>query len=193
MVGLKMAALADAVNILKIRFDEDLKCIETGTIRSYNERYGSTFLIAATLGDRGSLVSVDISSKSIKISKDICKLLTNVEWVHSDSLEYLKNQKNKFHLVFLDSVNDENHIFEEFKLLVPRIISGGIIVVDDAGVTREGKKNRGVQEKGRKISKFLLSIGCENFVRDKDSVVQLWIEMENSVSKKIREVLKLDS
>lgn len=190
MENLVMINLVEAIKILKVRFSEDLRCIETGTIRSYTEKHNSTLHISEALGNRGSLISVDISPKSIEISMDICRKM-NVKWICSDSLEYLKKQDAKFHFAFLDSMNSRDHIFEEFKLLVPQMIPGGIIIVDDAGVTFDGKeKSNTPQEKGRKISKFLLALEHTNFVRNSSHGAQLWIDMKNSVGKIIREALK---
>ena len=165
-----------AIGELKTRFTEPLVCIETGTIRSYVEKHNSTLRISKALGVNGHLTSVDINPKSIQISKDICKKCSNITWVHSDSLDYLRRQKDNFHFAFLDSVNNQNHIFEKFKILLPRMIDGGIIIVDDAGVTLDGKKQPGIQEKGRKVSEFLLSLGCKNFVRNSSHGTQLWID-----------------
>ena len=100
-----MVQLTLAINLLKDRFPiEHIKCIETGTIRSYHEHHGSTFIISKALGNRGSLISVDYEPKSIVISKDICKNTANVKWVLSDSITYLKANHDKFHFAFLDSL-----------------------------------------------------------------------------------------
>lgn len=185
---LVMHNLKQAINELKIRFDGNLICIETGTIRSYTEKHESTRHISEALGARGRLISIDKNLKSIQISKDICKDCSNITWVHLNSLNYLMNQKDNFHFAFLDSVNDRNYIFEEFKLIVPRMISGGIIIVDDAGVTFDGKENlKTPQEKGRKISEFLLSSGHKNFVRNSLHGTQLWINIKDLVLEKKKE------
>jgi len=165
---------------LQKRFMEDLKCIETGTIRSYAEKHNSTLHISQALGNRGNLVSVDIAPKSIQISKDICKDCSNITWIHSDSLVYLKEQKKTFHFAFLDSVNDRDHIFEEFKLILPYMIPNGIIIVDDAGVDLTGAERVDIlPEKGRKISEFLLSLGYKDFIRySATNRTQLWIDLK---------------
>lgn len=176
-----MINLSVAINILKDRFPTaHIKCIETGTIRSYHEHHGSTFVISKALGNRGSLISVDNLPKSITISKDICKNTTNVKWVLSDSVEYLKANHNKFHFAFLDSKNVSNFIYEEFRLIAPKIIAGGIIIVDDAGVDIDGRVAEGVQQKGHKIAKLLKSLDCTNFVkRAPGHGTQLWIDTKS--------------
>lgn len=173
-----MANLATAINILKERFPGRIKCIETGTIRSYSEHHGSTLVISKTLGNRGSLISIDCMPKSITISRDICKNVANVKWVLSDSVKYLKANHDKFHFAFLDSKNDPDFIFEEFRLIGPKIIDGGIIIVDDAGVDTKGEiLSTTMQKKGHKIAAFLKSFGCRDFVRKAPCHgTQLWID-----------------
>ena len=180
-----MINLIKALNELKDRFDGMLSCIETGTIRSYDEHHDSTLHISKALGDKGCLTSVDINPKSIEISMHICKEATNVEWVCSDSLEYLKEiQNKKFHFAFLDTKNDSDFIFEEFNLVFPKIIVGGIIIVDDAGVNYDGDAILTVeQKKGHKIAKLLKSLGCTNFVRYSPHGTQLWIDITESLHK----------
>lgn len=165
MMAEVMLHLNTAVNVLKKRFTERIKCIETGTIRSYSEHHGSTLVISKALGDKGSLISVDYKPKSMVISKDICKNVTNVQWVLSDSITYLKQNQEKFHLAFLDSQNNPDFIFEEFKLVLPKMIAGGIIIVDDAGVDVDGKiLTNTIQVKGHRVSGLLKSLGCDNYV-----------------------------
>ena len=166
--GSIMQHVTDTVHEVKSRFpQEQILAIETGTIRSYDERHNSTYHISRALGDRGSLISVDISTDSIRRSKNICYDTTNVEWVHSDSMQYLRRQKDiKFHFVFLDSVNDKDLIFEEFRLVVPMMVEDGILMVDDAGITEDG---RGIDasvaaQKGHRLWDFLKSCGIQPLV-----------------------------
>jgi len=187
-----MVNLRKVVDILKIRFGEELRCIETGTIRSYTEKHESTRHISEALGLRGSLISIDVNSESIKVSKDICKnCCDNIVWVHSNSLEYLKEQDNTFHFVFLDSVNDKNYIFEEFKLVVPRLVPGGILIVDDAGVLLDGSVDSSkVPEKGHRIAEFLSSLECADFVVESPHGTQLWVDTMNLELNNLIENLK---
>lgn len=179
-----MVNLVKALNILKERFEGKLRCIETGTIRSYGEHHESTLHISKALSNRGCLISVDIEPKSIEISMNICKGTKNVEWVCSDSLDYLKNVQSMFHFAFLDTKNDPDFIFEEFRVIFPKMIVGGIIVVDDAGVNFDGDVViTAEQKKGHKISKFLKSLDYTNFVRYSPHGNQLWIDVTESLCK----------
>ena len=173
-----MVNLGIAIDILKNRFPgQHIKCIETGTIRSYNEHHGSTLVISKALGNRGSLISIDYEPTSIAISKDTCKNVKNVTWILSDSVKYLKANQDKFHFAFLDSQNDPDFIFEELRWIWPKVIAGGIIIVDDAGVDAKGKIVEGLQKKGHKIAAFLTTKGCTDFVRTAPyHGTQLWID-----------------
>jgi predicted O-methyltransferase YrrM len=127
-----MEVLRDCINL--VGNNKYIKALETGTIRSYNERHESTRWLGETIKE-GKIISVDNNPNSITVSKDICKHLNNIEWILGDSLEVLaKQEKESFHFILLDSVNDRHHIFEEFKLALTLIKNGGIIVIDDFGV-----------------------------------------------------------
>jgi predicted O-methyltransferase YrrM len=143
---------------------ESILAIETGTIRSYDENHLSTYHISRELGDRGSLISVDLSGDSIRKSRNICHGATNVEFVESDSIQYLRNLRDKkFHFAFLDSVNDKDIIFEEFRLLAPMMAESGILMVDDAGITPDGRTfDISVPaQKGHRVWQFLADCGID--------------------------------
>lgn len=160
-----MQHVIGAINEIKNTFaNQQINAIETGTIRSYYEKHFSTYHIARTLDDRGNLTSVDISADSIRISEQICHTLTNIRYVKSDSIEYLKKLKDvKFHFAFLDSVNDKEFIFEEFKLIIPMMIEGSVLMVDDAGITADSYEIDGSvsAQKGHKVLRFLSACGIQ--------------------------------
>jgi len=160
------AAMQHVVNVvdeIKRSFPrQQINAIETGTIRSFHEKHFSTYHISCALGNRGSLISVDISADSIRISRQVCHGSRNVEFVHSDSIKYLKALKGiRFHFALLDSVNDKNYILEEFRLIVPMMVEGGILIVDDAGITRDGSRidTSVAAQKGHLIWEFLRTCG----------------------------------
>jgi predicted O-methyltransferase YrrM len=144
-------------NVVKSLFDkfDYLNGLETGTIRSYDEKHESTRHISEVLQSNGRLKSIDNNENSIKISQDICNNAENVEWILSDSIEYLSKDEDKYHFVFLDSVNDRDHIFEEFKLVFDRVHDGGVIIVDDSGVNMPSYNPA---EKGLKVFDFLINL-----------------------------------
>jgi hypothetical protein len=187
--------LIKAVEELKKRFpNEQLKCLETGTLRNPNHNHSSTLHISNTLGDKGTLISIDMNPEAIKVSKEVCKHNTNVEWVLSDSLDYLVNSKDKFHFVFLDSVNCKETIFKEFKSVMPYMLTGGILIVDDAAVHMDGGVNtKTTREKGHKITAFLMSLGISGFIVESPIGTQLWIDITETTLKTILENLHVQT
>jgi predicted O-methyltransferase YrrM len=146
-----MHRVREEVKNLYNNFDK-LNCIETGTIRTFTEKHESTRHISEVLGDRGHLKSLDIEPKHIEISKKIVGDVDNVEWIECDSIDYLRSDKDHYNFVFLDSVNDPNHIMEEFKLVAKRVYVGGAIMIDDAGTDMQGNytPNPNQQHQARK-------------------------------------------
>ena len=191
-----MQEVAKALSELKERFDEQLRCIETGTIRSYYEMHESTRHIAEMLGERGQLVSVDQNPRSIEISKDICRKCENVEYVLSSSTEYLSRLRDEhFHFALLDSANDKELIFREFELLIPHMKEGSIIIIDDAGINIDGssKKTSNPAEKGHKVWQILMEndIPFKVVPTTKNHGTQLRIDLNSKVLSKVKEVLDL--
>lgn len=163
-----MQHVIESIHEIKTPFErEPIFAIETGTIRSYNENHLSTYHIAKELGGRGCLVSVDISGQSIKKSRNICYGATNIEFVQSDSIQYLRGlQGRKFHFALLDSVNDKDVIFNEFRLIAPMMAENGILMVDDAGITPNGQVIDGSvpAQKGHRVWQFLKDCGAESSI-----------------------------
>jgi len=160
-----MQNLIDTINELKNTFpNEHIEAIETGTLRTFHSTGQSTDCISQALGDRGRLTSVDISADSIRISKNFCYDALNIEWVQSDSVTYLRELKhNKFHFAFLDSVNDKDVIFDEFRLLIPMMLENSILMIDDAGIMEDGCciDNTVEAQKAHRVWRFLKFCGAE--------------------------------
>ena len=160
-----MQNVSDAIYELKEKFPNDIiKTIEFGTIPVVDASSSgqSTILISYALGDRGSLISVDHNIKSIEASKEVCQRRDNIIWVESDSVEYLKKCDDVFHFAFLDSHPDKDVTFREFALVVPKMIIGGILMIDDAGITKDGQNidNTGCT-KAHKVWEFLRNIDAD--------------------------------
>lgn len=181
-----MLEVRQTVQSLLDKFDF-VKCLETGTIRSYSEKHESTRHISEVLGDRGHLKSIDNNENSLNISKDICKNATNVEWILSDSLEYLDKDTDLYHFVFLDSVNDAEHILKEFKLIIGRIHDGGILMIDDSGVNMS--QNNPAQ-KGIAVAKLLRSLDIQFDLLQASHCTQILLHINNSTQNKIKETLE---
>ena len=192
--GVVMQNIIAAIQELKRRVAEQICCIETGTIRSYDEKHESTRHIADTLGSRGHLISVDISPDSIRISKDICKGRTNIKWVLASSTDYIKSLQNeRFHFAFLDSANDKDLIFSEFTLLIPHMAEDSIVIIDDAGMTLNGQRQDRLVlgEKGHRVGEFLATHGVpfEVLLTTAEHGTQLRIDLNDSNRKRIEQAL----
>jgi predicted O-methyltransferase YrrM len=168
---------------------ETLSCLETGTIRTYHEKHESTRHISNVIGENGHLKSIDIEPKSIAISKDICKNASNVEWILSSSLDYLQNDDDMYHFVLLDSVNNADYIFDEFKNVVKRIHVGGTIMIDDAGVDMNKNEDRTKKQKGVKVNQFLKDNNIDYSVVRGGHCTQLLIPITKKAKQKLEEVL----
>jgi len=160
-----MQNLVGAINELKEKFpDENISAIEFGTIPvvDASSEGQSTFLLSNALGKKGSLISVDHDEKSIVASQTVCQGKNNIVWVKSDSVEYLKNSNNIFHFVFLDSHPCKDVTFREFCLAAPKMVIDGILMIDDAGITKDGLAidNTGCT-KAHKVWEFLKEIDAD--------------------------------
>ena len=117
------------MDIIKEYVNSDSVCLETGTIRSYDEKHESTRVMGEVCK---SLVSIDTELSSITISKDICKNLSNIIWMMGDSLECMPLlQPRSYDFILLDSVNDPEHIYKEYLHALKLIKLGGTIMIDD--------------------------------------------------------------
>lgn len=165
-----MDIIADCIKLIDSNY---INALETGTIRSYHEKHESTRWLGESI-KKGKIISIDIDPKSIEISKDICKHLNNIIWIKGDSLvEMDKLNDNSFDFILLDSVNDEDHIFEEFKLALKLIKLGGIIMIDDFGVGIDGEvpdKSQSLAKKGIKVYNELKQQGLLHHIKLHQSV-----------------------
>lgn len=161
-----MKHVVEAAREIKNFFKErPLQALETGTIRTFDEEmHFSTYFLAKELEGHGNLTTVDTSPLSIKRSQNICYEFKNITYVLSDSRVYLSGLKNqKLHLVFLDSANDAEIIFQEFACVVPLMAEGGILLIDDAGILPDGtgKDRNTAAQKGHRVWEFLRACGAE--------------------------------
>ncbi len=129
--------LPDLVKQLLNDSDHPLVIIETGCIRNLNEGTDSTLLISSVLKDSGQFYTFELEPDHIEICKELCgENNAYINYVQGDSVtnlrEYVRSGKlEKIDLAFLDSVNDGDHIWKEFKEVEAQIQPGGYVVVDD--------------------------------------------------------------
>lgn len=182
----RMVEVTATVDAIQEQFDPPILCIETGTIRSYYEEHESTRKIGEALAGQGHLVSVDVSGESIAISKDVCEGLSNISWIQSDSVTYLAGLEDRiFHFALLDSVNDPETILQEFRLVVPRVRDGGVVMVDDAGILPDGSgpASEWDAKKGHRVWKLLRRVSARYDV----------VAVENGTSTQLRVPIDADN
>lgn len=183
-----MIQVKNELNRLKGEFGF-LDCIETGTIRSYHERHESTRHISNIIGRNGKLKSIDIEPNSIKISRDICGNADNVEWILSSSVDYLKKDNDQYQFILLDSINDSDYIFEEFELVIKRLVVNGSLMVDDAGVDLNKNLDSSPAVKGVKINQFLKDNGFDYSIVTGGHGTQILFRMTEEGQKKINNLV----
>jgi len=155
-----MQYVVDSVNEICSKANEvdHIFALETGTIRSKKERHYSTKHIADALHLFGTLLSIDRSQNSINIAKEVCKENNNIIWYNEDSITFLQRISSVPFLSFvlLDSKNNPDHILSEFHLVYPLLKTGGILMVDDAGIaTNKRGFDSSDARKGHKVWEYL--------------------------------------
>jgi hypothetical protein len=109
-------------------------CVETGCIRSAAEETRSTLAIASALV-RGRLYTFELDPRHIALCREICREVDDrITYVQGDAKVELRRWADRWpavHLAFLDSRNDADQIWEEFRALEDRFVPGSLLVVDD--------------------------------------------------------------
>ena len=128
------------------------------------------------------------------MSKDICKHLNNISWVRSDSLQFLESYEGlAFDLVFLDSVNDKNFIFQEFCLVLHHVRENAVIIIDDSGISNDGKSIdlKVAAQKAHRIWSFLCEHQIDFEMKETKNFhgPQLVIRLDSKILLKLRELL----
>jgi hypothetical protein len=139
----------EALRILQQVKKESFIIVETGTLRDSNIGGGhSTYKFAEFCSKFGGFVyTVDISDEAISFSQSACKdYLPWIKFRTSNSIEFLKNIDKKIDLLYLDSLDFHKGYkqaqlkqLEEIKTAEPHLSDKCIVLLDDAGLTKEGK------------------------------------------------------
>ncbi len=128
--------LRDQVEKLLARTEQPV-ALETGCIRKLDEGTESTLTIASLMRDRGTFYSFELRPEHIEISRQCCGEADRfVNYVEGDSVANLKaavadGRLAQIDFAFLDSANDGDHIFNEFKAIESNFAPGACLVVDD--------------------------------------------------------------
>lgn len=130
----KLPELLDTLSFQRINI------LETGTIRNVNPEYAigdghSTLWIAKWIREQDKPVNFYSIDKDVSVAyKYLQELgyLPEVNLIKSNSLIWLdKYIPPEVHFALLDSANDAQNTLNEFKLVEPRMVKGGIVVIDD--------------------------------------------------------------
>lgn len=142
-VPFRVAQAIEILDILHKNFDfYEIKFLETGASQNWDDGcFGYLFAnLVKEFG--GEFISVDNNDEVIKKSNELYKeIIPDVEVFSyvDDSVNFIKNTKNKFNLVHLDSFNLDLkeplpsmlHGWREFDLIKDKIDVGGIVIIDD--------------------------------------------------------------
>ncbi|MBS0652644.1 MAG: class I SAM-dependent methyltransferase [Verrucomicrobia bacterium] len=146
--------------------DRKLKIIvETGTARNGEMNCsgdGCSTLIWGNWAKRfgGYVYSVDIDPGALQQSKLACGLYgSNIEFIRSDSVEYLRGFGKQIDFLYLDSYDYEfgnpgpsqQHHLNEIMAAYPFLHENSVVMIDDCGLPEAGK--------GKLVIAFLLERG----------------------------------
>lgn len=153
---------------LKLMMKRKVKTIvETGCERWLDSDYcfdgdgGSTILFAHWAYEHGAqMYSVDINETHLHYCKNNTKeYVKNLELVHQDSIEFLKNFSKPIDFLYLDSYDydeknpnlPQKHCLNEVKAAEDKLHDRSIIMIDDCNIPGGGK--------GLQAIRYLLSKG----------------------------------
>ena len=95
---------------------------------------------------RGSILySIDRDPEAVRVSREIVgdELVRWVRWVNEDSAAALSRWTARVNLAYLDTGPDPWGLFVEWVLVVPWLLSPGIVVVDDTEPSSSGRRGKG--------------------------------------------------
>lgn len=137
--------LAQQIEHVLARVDQPV-VLETGSIRMLDEGTESTLTIARLLRDQGKFYSFELRPEHIAISRECCGEFNRfVHYVEGDSVKNLGDavsdgRLQRVDFAFLDSANDGDHIFNEFKAIENQLVPHAILVVDDVLWADKGRR-----------------------------------------------------
>jgi hypothetical protein len=129
------SVLRDTVSEVLDRVEQPV-LVETGCIRTLFEGTESTLTIARLVRDRGRFYSFELRPEHIEVSRNVCgefdRFVTYVEGDSVANLERLAaDELNRIDFAFLDSANDGDHTWREFRAIESCFVPGSVLVCDD--------------------------------------------------------------
>lgn len=127
------------VVIDELKSHDNPKMLETGCVRSEDDFTAgySTVLFGHFLKQHGgTLLSIDNNKDNCEIARSLTKGLP-VTVICKDSLQYLRDCKEVFDVIYLDSMDTyfsghAEHCLKEAQLAVPLLREGGMLLIDDS-------------------------------------------------------------
>jgi len=114
-----------------------IQALEVGRIRMADETKGHSTLHIATHPGVARLVSIDITPKTEGVTREVvpAEACERVEFVNADSVEWMAaavgDGHAPFDFIYLDGLNDAQHVLAELELSLGLAREGTIIILDD--------------------------------------------------------------
>jgi len=161
--------LKERAETVRYQFDwlvarPDPQVVETGCVRArYDWSAGYFTWLCGTLletANKGRLTSVDVDGRNCGVARELCRKLSRVEVLQSDSVEYLKTRAVPADLIYLDSMDTyvdgfDRHALAETQAAETCIKPDGLFVFDDT----PSDGNGGWTGKGRLAVPYLIDRG----------------------------------
>jgi hypothetical protein len=131
--------LVEYLKSMEADLDRDLNIVETGSIRNDSERNHlgdgwSTYYIAKFISEskfHHNFTSIDLKTAvANKFLKDK-GLDRHVHLIKGNSLDVLRDIEGQLDLVYLDSANNADQIFNELMLVKDKLSKNNIVIIDD--------------------------------------------------------------
>lgn len=139
-LGQRARSMSCVVGVIRHRFPEGARVVETGCIRSpedWSAGY-ATYLFGMLLDALGcgSLTTVDINPAHLATARNLCRRWSRIEYVESCSVAYLEARTEPIDVAYLDSLDTyepgcAEHGLREAMAAEPLVSPRGLIVFDD--------------------------------------------------------------
>jgi len=146
---IKEDTLLYLINLLYIHSPK--KVLELGSGLGY-----STYTFSKYTPQDAKITSVDLSIETINRCKDVLavsKYINKISWVHSDALDYLKNNTLDYDLYFIDALKSDYPAY--FNTILEKADENYIIIFDNLYMNGKVKeKNNPNDKRGEIIDNF---------------------------------------
>jgi len=144
--------------------------LEIGTFTGYG-----TLTMAEALPDEGTVTTIDLNEKFIKIARHFFARSAHTPKINmkaGDALEIIPTLNQTYGLIFMDA--DKCSYPNYYKLVLPKLEQGGILVVDNAFWS--GKVLDDTDEKGQAIHRL------NGMIKDDQLVEQTYLTVRDGLN-----------